>query len=26
VIDLFEATPSRANFLTAVAIAKRMWD
>jgi len=26
VIDLFEATPSRANFLTAVAFSKRVWD
>jgi len=26
VIDLFEATPSRANFLTAVALSKRVWD
>jgi len=26
VIDIFEATPSRANFLTAVAFSKRVWD
>jgi len=26
VIDLFEATPSRANFLTAVAFSKTVWD
>jgi len=26
VIDLFEATPSRANFLTFVAFLKRVWD
>jgi len=26
VIDRFEATPSRANFLTAVAFSKRVWD
>jgi len=26
VIDLFEAKPSRANFLTAVAFSKRVWD
>jgi len=26
VIDLFEATPSRANFITAVAFSKRVWD
>jgi len=26
VIDLFDATPSRANFLTAVAISKTVWD
>jgi len=26
VIDPFEVTPSRANFLTAVAFSKRVWD
>jgi len=26
VIDLFDATPSRANFLTAVGFSKRVWD
>jgi len=26
VIDLFVATPSGANFLTAVAFSKRVWD
>jgi len=26
VIDLFDATPSRANFLFAVASSKRVWD
>jgi len=26
VIDLFDATPSRANFLTAVTFSKIVWD
>jgi len=26
VIDLFDATPSRANFLTVVAFSKTVWD
>jgi len=26
VIDLFETTPLRANFLTVVAFSKRVWD